>query len=413
MKGGLTVANKFLFSTVINIMKIVHLVIRVGYTDGWAYQENLLSEAHHRLGHDVVVIATTNNTLTRTKRETTPNSEYIVNGVRIIRLSPKTIIFSKRLDIYNNIEKTLDNEKPDIIFVHGINFLSLKEVYRYKLKNPKCVVVGDTHADAGNSMQRYHLLNKFLLHKGLWRYIVQKYLSMFDIIYYVAEQTKVFAMKNYSVPESIMKYLPMGGGVEKEQLNNNVRIRKEFRDKMGISQDELMFVAGGRLRDSKKIYELISAFQTLQHNNIKLIVFGRFEDSNYENKVMELVRKDQRIHFIGWISPQETTKLFISADLGLFSGTQSVIWRNAVACGLPIMCRYSFGAEEIDVGGNAIHIYSDEPFAWKQMMEHVIETPELLRRMKLNSIEKGISFFDNNRIAQMVIDDAIGVRKND
>ena len=89
-----------------------------------------------------------------------------------------------------------------------------------------------------------------------------------------------------------------------------------------------------------------------------------------------------------------------------------MIWRNAVACGLPVVCRYTFGSEEIDVGGNAIHIYSDDPFAWKQIISHIVETPELLNRMKKNSLEKGIVFFNNDRIAQIVIDDAKEVIKS-
>jgi Glycosyltransferase len=387
-------------------VKIVHLIIRNEYTDGWAYQENLLPEAHHRLGHDVVVIATTINSLTHTDQESIPNSQYEINGVRVIRLSPKAVLINKRLDIYNNIEKSLEREEPEVIFIHGINFLSLKEVDSYKRKHPKCVVMGDTHADAGNSMQKYRLINKVLLQRGLWKHIIQKHIAMFDVIYYVALQTRQFALEQFSVPGKVMKYLPMGGDVLKEQLNNRYKIRQEVRNRIGVSPEDLLFVTGGRFRTSKKLYELVDAFQMLKYPNAKLLIFGKFEDSVYENKVMNLMKKDSRIQFVGWLSPKQTTEAFLSADLALFSGTQSVIWRNAVACGLPIICRYTFGAEEIDVGGNAIHMFSDEPFSWKQILEHVIETPELLQRMKMNSIEKGIPFFDNDRIAQMVIDDA-------
>ncbi|MBU8915091.1 glycosyltransferase [Bacillus sp. FJAT-29953] len=387
-------------------MKIVHLTIRAGFTDGWAYQENLLAEAHQKLGHEVVVIATTTNSVTNTIREITPNNEYIINGVRIVRLAPKVSILGKRIELYPHLLKTLEEEKPDLIFVHGINFISLKEVNLYKKKHPKCVVLADTHADAGNSMKRFYLLNKYLLQKGLWRYIVQKYISVFDIIYYTTLQSKVFAMDYYKVPEELMRQLPMGGDPTKDQLKNRSLISEVFRKKNGISPETLLLVSGGRFRESKKIYELVSAFKMLNSQDIKLVLFGRFEDQKYQKKVMELVHTDERISFIGWLSPQETTEVFLSSDLAVFSGTQSVIWRNAVACGLPVICRYSFGAEELDVGGNAIHLHTDEPFAWKQILEHLIETPNLLERMKENSIENGIPFFSNDRIAQMIIANA-------
>ncbi|WP_275373066.1 glycosyltransferase family 4 protein [Clostridium tertium] len=410
MKGGNN--SKIYYLAIIICMKIVHLIIRNEYTDGWAYQENLIPEAHKRLGHEVVVIATTVNSLTGKPREVTPNNIYEINGVKVIRLAPRIVLFSKRLDIYNSIEKALEYEKPEIIFIHGINFLSLGEVRRYKKKYPECVVVGDTHSDYGNSLKRLPFINKYLIQRVLWRSLIKKNLSMFDIIYYVAIQTKVFAMENYSLPETIMKYLPMGGDVTNYQLNNRKNIRAKFREKIGVSENTLVFITGGRFRESKKLYELITAFQMIKFKDIKLVIFGKFEDSKYKNNVMNLIKNDNRIKFIGWLNPLETTEAFLSSDMALFSGTQSVIWRNAVACGLPVVCRYTFGSEEIDVGGNAIHIYSDDPFAWKQIISHIVETPELLNRMKKNSLEKGIVFFNNDRIAQIVIDDAKEVIKS-
>ena len=38
-------------------MKIVHVCLAgIGVTDGWTYQENLLTKYHKKLGHDVTII---------------------------------------------------------------------------------------------------------------------------------------------------------------------------------------------------------------------------------------------------------------------------------------------------------------------------------------------------------------------
>lgn len=388
-------------------MKIVHVVISNCYTDGWAYQENLLPEAHVRLGHDVTVIATTINSFVPSDQSCKPNNEYYINGVKVIRIAPSFKLLLNKFALFSNLTNVMWKLRPELIFLHGFGFLSINEFTKYKKLDPKCIIVADNHADEGNCMLRFKWLNKWLIQKGLWRYGIQRNLHAFDFVYYTCQQTKTFAHDYFGIPNGKMRYLPMGGDVSKEQLKNSATIRQRWRTQIGISSDSLILVSGGRFSEHKKILELISAFQGIKSNDIQLLLFGKFLNNEYKKQVMNEVNKDPRIKFIGWLTPIETTELFLSADLAVFTGTQSVIWRNAVACGLPIICRYTFGAEEMDVGGNAIHIYSDAPFAWKQAMEHVIGATDLLDRMRNNSIEKGINFFDNNRIAQIVIDDAI------
>lgn len=386
-------------------MKIVHVVIGNSYTDGWAYQENLLPEAHYRLGNEVTVIASTENSLQATEQSKIPDKEYSINGVKIIRLKPDKIFYNIRFSTYSKLYDVVKSKNPDLIFIHGLNFLSLYFVREYKKRNPDCVIFADTHADQYNSIQKYKLLNKYIIHKGLWRYIIHKNIDCIDKIYYTTTGSKVFAETIYNIPEDKLEYLPMGGDDVKNKLRRKNEIKEIIRKKYNVNQDDILIVTGGRFERRKNIDILLKAFNKINQNNLKLIIFGKFIDKNYENEIMKLIDLDDRVKFIGWINPEETTDIFVSADLGVFPGTQSVIWRNAVACGLPLICKYTLGAEEIDVNGNVIHMFTDETWAWEQVLRLVVNVPELLKYMKDISLEYGTSFFDNERIAKKVLDD--------
>ncbi|EKN62762.1 glycosyltransferase family 4 protein [Schinkia azotoformans] len=393
-------------------MKIVHVVIGNSYTDGWAYQENLLPEAHYRLGHKVTVIASTENSLEKEKIYTS-GEVYNINGVKIIRLKPDKQFLNARFSIHSNLYNSVVQENADLIFIHGLNFLSLSIVKKIKESNPKCIIFADTHADQFNSILRYKLVNEFLIHKGIWKFVIQSNISYIDKVYYTSSATKSFAETMYNIPSSKLTFLPMGGDVTSRKIENKIEIKKKVREKYKIMENDFLLVSGGRFDRRKNIDKLLSAVKNIDNSNLKVLVFGKFQDEAYEKEVNEIIGSDKRVKFIGWLSSEETTDIFLSADLGVFPGTQSIIWRNAVSCGLPLICRYTMGAEQIDVNGNAIHMFTDDVWAWTQMLENVITIPEFLEKLRARTLEYGVPFFDNERIAQSIMDDSIKIRNTE
>ena len=71
-------------------MKIVHIALMGPYTDNWSYQDNILPRMHHRLGHQVFVIAPCFKHENGGAIVPTQPGEYTLDdGVQVIRLPIK------------------------------------------------------------------------------------------------------------------------------------------------------------------------------------------------------------------------------------------------------------------------------------------------------------------------------------
>ena len=103
-------------------MKIAHCCLSCFYIDNFTYQENMLVREHVNLGHDVLVVASTeifgeNNNLINT----IPKQYFGSDGTQVIRLSYKKILpnsIMKKLRIHTNVYKILEDFNPDIIMFH-------------------------------------------------------------------------------------------------------------------------------------------------------------------------------------------------------------------------------------------------------------------------------------------------------
>lgn len=122
-------------------MKIVHLCLSSSFIDGYSYQENILPKYHVKLGHDVTLIASTESITSSGKTSfDAPVGIHFENGYKVIRIAYKKGFMYKiwrRLRIYSDISRLLDEEKPDIIFSHGVQFWDAFKVTDYVKKHFK------------------------------------------------------------------------------------------------------------------------------------------------------------------------------------------------------------------------------------------------------------------------------------
>lgn len=114
-------------------MKIVH--ISHTYLDGYTYQDNDLSEAHAKLGHDVTVISTQDHAgcfyfpIKYFHKE----ALYYYGKCKIIRL-PLKYKSNYRFAVYDKLYETLINENPDLIYFHTIPYFCYYDIIKYKRK---------------------------------------------------------------------------------------------------------------------------------------------------------------------------------------------------------------------------------------------------------------------------------------
>ena len=115
------------------------------YSDGWTYQENLLSKYHKKMGYEVTIITSMLRYKEGKLVEDGKKNFVDVNGVNVIRLEKKNSILSK-FPIYKNFYETIESENPDIIFSHGCQYVDVNNLIKYKKNNSNVKIYVDNHA---------------------------------------------------------------------------------------------------------------------------------------------------------------------------------------------------------------------------------------------------------------------------
>jgi hypothetical protein len=325
-------------------MKICHISLLGSVTDGFTYQDNLLPKHHKLMGHDVSIIASQfiyNNSGKIIK----DNRSYYINenGIKVYRL--KTLFntnYNFKFKIYNNLIKTLKEQSPDIIFVHGLQFIDLIRISKFAFKN-KLILLADNHSDFTNSAS--NIFSKILLHKLIWRFIILK--SDYAILNYfgVTPVRCTFMMQVYGIDSKKIQLLPLG-------LDDSVLPVQSFKIDYVLKKNDgkKIITTGGKFDNSKsKILDLILSFKKYSNDDFVLIIFGSINDTlNLEfNSLLS-----NKIIYIGWLNSSEITYLLTKSSYIVFPGRHSVLWEEALALKKPLLIPKINDYSYLNINGN-------------------------------------------------------------
>ncbi len=383
-------------------MKILHLCLANFYIDNYAYQENMLPKYHKKDGNDVFIISSLftfdeNGKISYLPVATTYKNEY---GIEVTRLPYKNDSkIAKKLSYYKGVYKAIEKCAPDIIFIHGIQFMDIKQVVKYLKKHPDVKVYADNHSDFINSASNW--LSKNILHKIIWKLCAKKIEPYVTKFYGVLPARVDFLRNVYGVPHEKVELLVMGADDEKVYEAKNGDFRKSIREKYGIDDDDFLLITGGKIDGNKpETLNLMKAVSTLD-KKVKLLVFGSVIPS-LKKEFDELI-KNENIIYIGWINSSDIYKYFASSDLGVFPGKHSVIWEQAVGMGLPCIFRRFDGFSHVDIGGNCVFIDDAESETLKKVIQCIYNDSALYRKMIRISEENGMKNFSYEDIARRSI----------
>lgn len=363
-------------------MKVVHLCLGCFFPDNYSYQENMLPKFHKQLGYEVEVIASLisfdkNGKGIFLKQGSSYINEY---GIPVTRLdNKKPIKIYRKLKRYRGTYEALKKANPDILFIHGCQFLDMDIVIKYLKNNPQIKVYVDNHADFSNSATNF--ISKNILHKILWRYtahIIEPFTTQF---YGVLPARVEFLKKVYKIPPSKVSLLVMGADDEKIIKAQKTNAREYIRKKYQIKPNDFLLMTGGKI-DAWKTQTLLlmEAVSSINHPNIKLIVFGSVTPELKE-QVLNLT-DGEKVQYIGWIPSEESYEYWSAADLVVFPGRHSVFWEQVAGMGIPMICKYWEGTTHIDMGGNVAFLKEDSVQNIKNEILRVVENPDIYESMK-------------------------------
>ena len=310
------------------------------YNETLEYQENLVVKYYCKHGHKVTVITSTYESVfdyyNNKHDNKLPSKIYYDHGAKIIKLPFKFNFFGK-LKKYISIKNIVEEEKPDLLYIHCI-MPNMLEMLDYKKRNPKVKMIMDYHADYSNSANNWFSLN--VLHKIIRKKIyldpVRKHISRF---YPIIPGSTKFLNEVYNVDFKDMEILPLGADVDLVNEIKNSNIREIIRDKYNISNDDVVIFSGGKFTSTKKTHLLISSFNLINNKKLHLFLLGDADKYNeeYKNNLINLSNKNKNIHFLGWQNNKTVYEYLSASDLAVFPASQSIMWLQAIGSGLPII----------------------------------------------------------------------------
>ena len=386
-------------------MKILHLALQAPYNEGWGYQENLLTKHQAKMGHDVILVTTCKKNTETNGVQTCELEDYISpDGFRVVRLSSKKGVFKRVYTILNiyDIYDLLKELSPDFVMVHGLGSFSALQVKKYVKKcNQRCVVIADTHIDENNSSVLRKSGVKSSVYLCLLRWLNARMRKCYKKVYGVSPRRTEIAETVFRFPADMLGTLPAGADDDKICFSQKTSVRRDIREKHGISDDDFLIVTGGKIDEKKNIDSLMKAISNINRKNVKLLVFGNC--SNTIKETIENLAKHESMRYIGWISSDEVYNYYLAADLVVFPGLHSVLWEQACAAKVPCLFNRLKGFTHFDVGGNCQFMEEVSPQGLKLAVEKLIFTDEYYKMKAVAESELTDVFLYSN-IAQKALE---------
>lgn len=371
-------------------MKILHLMLGCFYVDNYSYQENYLPKYHKNQGNDVEIVASLVSFDKNGKSMLLPKADKYVNeyGIPVTRLAYKKGRLSKRLRYYVGLKDELERIAPDIIFIHGVQFMDIGVVVKYCQMHKDVKVYADNHSDFSNSAKNW--VSKHILHGLFWKKCAQR-INPYVTKFYGVLPARVDFLKNvYKLPENKIELLVMGADDESVENASKPEVRSTIREKHGIEEDDFVIMTGGKI-DAYKTQTLLlmDAVAQIDNPKVKLVVFGSVTPE-LKDRVHALA-DGEKVKYIGWIQAKDSYNYFAASDLVVFPGRHSVFWEQVVSQSIPLLVKYWDGTTHIDFGGNVRFLHNDSIAEIKDQIEDILDGDNY-SEMKTKAIEVSENF---------------------
>lgn len=366
-------------------MRIVHVCLGGPVTDNWNYQDNLLTKFHKKDGHEVTLITSKWIYGNNGKLALDIRSEYVNDdGVNVIRLEIKgKNDFSRKFKKYSNLYETIKKSKPEILFIHGCQYVDIKNIVKYIKENPNVKIYVDNHADFSNSATNW--ISKNILHKIIWKRYARMIEPYTEKFYGVLPARVDFLIDVYGIDKNKVELLVMGADDDIiKEIESMENLKKSLRSKHNIDTDDFLIVTGGKIDLAKtQTILLMKAIRNMTNKKVKLIVFGSVADE-LKKEVEELV-DNKNIYYIKWLNSKESYQYFSIADLVVFPGRHSVFWEQVAGIGIPMLVKYWNGTDHINKGGNCKFIKEDSLDCITKEIYRIVEDKELYNKMNFTA----------------------------
>lgn len=193
-------------------------------------------------------------------------------------------------------------------------------------------------------------------------------------------------LKNYEVSEPI-SVIPTGIDLKRFQEVLSKEERNRRREALGISKDSKVLVSIGRLAKEKNLEEILIYFQKLIKEELtfklKLLIIGDGPDRERLEGIAKTLQLQEKVIFTGMVTPEEVAQYYQLGDVFVCasnSETQGITYMEALASGIPALCRKDACLDSVITDGYNGFQYETYEF-FKMHLQYILEREE--RRVEM------------------------------
>ena len=256
-------------------------------------------------------------------------------GVTIVRLDCWFRLGSRVF--FKGLKLTVDSFSPDVLFMHGIG--DFNDVL-YLYGRNKYLTFRDCHMSWIASKNRFAKLY-YKFYSIFFAPIINKF-HKYELVYALGLEEKEY-IKAIGINDERIAMLPHG--YNKNAYYPSTELRKSFRERLGIADDELLVIYTGKFDYAKlpdvslDIYESLGG-DFIEENKLKFVFIGSanntYFDEVFMNKLNRLEFKN-RVTILPAVSADELVKVYNGADLCLWPRETTLSSIHAQVCGRPVI----------------------------------------------------------------------------
>lgn len=195
-------------------------------------------------------------------------------------------------------------------------------------------------------------------------------------------------LRDYGIAARIYE-VPTGICLENFQQTLSLEQRTALRAALGLSPEDIVLVTVGRLGAEKNVQELISFLRSggKVGRRVKLLIVGDGPNRSRLENLVQSLELQGRVFFAGMAPMQEVWRYYQLGDIFVnasTSETQGLVYIEALASGLPLLCRQDECLRSVLENNMNGYTYLDED-EFTVRLQLLLEHPQRMLRMSENA----------------------------
>lgn len=229
---------------------------------------------------------------------------------------------------YGDLKRIIDGSRWDVIWTNEPVMGVMTRLAAKKARKSGVKVVYMVHG--------FHFYKGAPLRNWLLYYPVEKYCSrLCDMIVTINEEDYRRAKTFHA--ERVEK-IP-GVGVNIDHFAPNPEIRRWWREKLSLAEDDIALLTVGELHKGKNQQTVIQAMQKANNPHFHYFLCGKGEEETNLKKLAAKCGLEKQVHFLGY--RKDIAEIMCACDVFVFMSLREGLSKalmEAMASGMPVIC---------------------------------------------------------------------------